>query len=157
MITECYIKGRFDYGVGKCAVVITEDVPKGEEKKVLHQVAWRVPESWQYGGETIEADQYNCEILAATYALQWCMQHNKQLVNIYANTTTCQKWYLRREFPESRKASAQAYIDMLEAYKKALDGHDGTEVVDRVFVEYIKKDDKNVWNWLVNDIALNVK
>ena len=33
MITECYIKGRFDYGVGKCAVVITEDVPKrrGEE------------------------------------------------------------------------------------------------------------------------------
>lgn len=157
MITECFIKGRFDYGVGKCAVVITEDVPKGEEKEVLHQVAWRVPESWEYNGETIVADQFNCEILAATYALQWCMQHKKQLVNIYANTTSCQKWYLRREFPESRKASAQAYIDMLEAYKKALDEHDGTEVIDRLFVEYIKKDDKNVWNWLVNDIALNVK
>lgn len=157
MITECYIKGRFDYGVGKCAVVITEDVPKGEEKKLLHKVAWKVPESWQYGGETIEADQFNCEILAATYALQWCMQNNKNLVNIYANTTTCQKWYFRGEFPEKRKAAGKAYLEMMDAYMKRMDELEGDNVNERIFAEYIKKDDKNEWNWLVNDIALNVK
>ena len=157
MITECYIKGRFDYGVGKCAVVITEDVPRDQEKTVLHQVAWRVPESWQYGGETIEADQFNCEILAATYALQWCMQQKKPIVNLYFNTTTCQKWYLREEFPESRKAMAKAYCQALEDYCCSMDGEAGKQVNERVYVEFIKKDDKNVWNRLVNDIALNVK
>lgn len=158
MITNCYIKGRFDNGVGKCAVVITEDAEKANgEAKLLHKVAWVVPESWQYNGETIVADQFNCEILAATYAIQWCMQNNKPMVNIYANTTSCQKWYLRREFPETRKASAKAYTDMLDAYKKSLDEHEKEPFLDSLYVEYIKKDDKNEWNWLVNDLALNVK
>ena len=127
MITECYIKGRFDYGVGKCAVVITEDVPRDQEKKVLHQVAWKTPEQWQYGGETIVADQFNCEILAATYALQWCIENDKKLVNIYANTKTCQKWYFRGEFPEARKVMGKAYLDMVDSYQSKVDemeGHD---------------------------------
>ena len=157
MITECYIKGRYDYGVGKCAVVITEDVQRGQEKVVLHQVAWRTPESWQYGGETIVADQQNCEILAATYALQWCMQQKKNLVNIYTNTTTCQKWYFRGEFPESRKAAGRAYLEMMDAYMKRMDDLEGNKVNERIFADYIPKNDKNPWNWLVNDIALNVK
>ena len=161
MITECYIKGRYDYGVGKCAVVITEDVPRDQEKTVLHQVAWRVPESWQYGGETIEADQFNCEILAATYALTWCLKHEKQLVNLYFNTTTCQKWYMRHEFPESRKAAAKAYLDMLAAYEKAMNEHDGQEVIDRIYVEWIKKDTTDekyaYFNDLVNMICEQVK
>ena len=97
MITECYIKGRCDNGVGKCAVVIKEG------GSIVHQVAWKVPDTWPYGGEIIEADQFNCEILAATYAMQWCTQHVKPLVNLYSNLNTCQKWYLRGEFPESRK------------------------------------------------------
>ena len=161
MVTECYIKGRFDYGVGKCAVVITEDVPKDEEKKVLHQVAWKVPESWPYAGETIEADQYNCEILAATYAMQWCMQHGKSLVNLYFNTNTCQKWYLRNEFPDNRKNSAKMFLDAKKEYYDTLNEHESQEVIDRIFVEWIPKnctDEKYMkFNNLLNKICEQVK
>lgn len=161
MITECYIKGRFDYGVGKCAVVITEDVPRDQEKVVLHQVAWRVPESWEYKGETIEADQFNCEILAATYALTWCLKHEKQLVNLYFNTTTCQKWYMRHEFPESRKAAAKAYLDVEHEYNyRPTDFQEGG-LSDRIYVEWIKKDTTDekyaYFNDLVNMICEKVK
>ena len=161
MITECYIKGRFDYGVGKCAVVITEDVPKGEEKKVLHQVAWRVPESWEYNGETIVADQFNCEILAATYALQRCTLHVKPLVNLYSNLNTAQKWYLRLDFPESRQAAAKMFVDAKKGYYAALNEHEGKEVIDRVYAEWVPKDTDEAkyadFNYLVNELAENVK
>lgn len=157
MITECYIKGRFDYGVGKCAVVITEDAMNPEDKKVLHQVAWKVPDEWSYNGETINADQFNCEILAATYALDWCMKNGKNLVNIYANTTTCQKWYMRCEFPESRSAAGKMYLDMSEGYQNYVDMTFGEQIRESIYAEYIKKDAKNEWNWLVNDLALGVK
>lgn len=151
MITECYIKGRCDWGVGKCAVVITE---KG---KLVHQVAWKVPESWSLNGETVEADQQNCEILAAIYAIKWCHQNKRGFLNMYVNTTTCQKWYMRMEFPKTREVMGGAYIEAFDAYYKDMDAHDGKHQEDRLFVEYMKKSHDSEWNWLVNDIATDVK
>lgn len=151
MITECFIKGRYDFGVGKCAVVIKE----GDE--IVHQVAWKVPQSWPYAGETIEADQYNCEILAATYALQWCTNKYTSAVNIYANTKTCQKWYMKGEFPESREAAAKMYTDAYAKYNEALNEYEGKEVAERVFADWVSKEDINEWNMLVNRLAEQVK
>lgn len=148
MITECYIKGRFDYGVGKCAVVIKED-------DVVHQAAWKVPQSWSYEGQTVEADQQNCEILAAVYALQWCKNNSKGLVNIYANTTTAQKWYYRIDFPDTRKVMAAAYKDAVESYYATLNR--GETIDDRIFADYIPKDDTNEFNKLVNQLAEQVR
>ena len=150
MITECFIKGRYDYGIGKCAVVIAED------GKVLHEVAWKVPDEWQYGGEAVKADQYNCEILAATYALQWCMEHDKQLVNIYANTTTAQSWYFLQRFPEGRVMGA-CYSDMVLKYYEHMNAKDGKEMKERLYADYIPKKDENEFNVLVNEIATKVK
>lgn len=151
MITECYIKGRFDYGVGKCAVVIAEI---GE---IVHQRGWKVPDRWDYNGEPVEADQFNCEILAATYALKWCLENNRKLVNIYANTTTCQKWYFRGEFPEARKVMGKAYLDIMDAFQRKVDETEGASVFEAVFAEYIPKKDENQFNMLVNEIAERVK
>lgn len=155
MITECFIKGRYDYGVGKCAVVIVE------EGKVIHQVAWKVPDSWQYGGETIEADQFNCEILAATYAVKWCTDNKKKLINIYSNLNTCGKWYHRQEFPETRQAAAKAYNDVVAEYYKWLDELEGNHVREGIYAEWIPKDCDEAkyaeFNYLMNDLAENVK
>ena len=151
MITECYVKGRFDYGVGKCAVVIAEN---GE---VVHQRGWAVPDRWDYEGEAVEADQFNCEILAATYALKWCMENDRKLVNIYANTTTCQKWYFRGEFTDARKVMGKAYLDMADAFQKAVDETEGRSVREAVFADYIPKKSDNTFNLLVNELALNAK
>lgn len=137
MITEAYTKGRFDYGVGKCAVVIVEG---GE---VIHQVAWRVPDSWEFNGDTIVADQYNCEILAATYVVNWCRQNGRKTLNIYSNLATCQKWYYRDDFPDGR-VMGKAFID---AHGKDID----------VYAEYIPKSSDNEFNQLVNELAENVK
>ena len=156
MITDCYIKGRFDNGVGKCAVVIAEGVPKSEERKVLHQVAWIVPAQWEYKGKVIVADQYNCEILAATYALQWCMEHDKQLVNIYANTTTAQSWYCLQRFPDGRVMGA-CYSDMVLKYYEHMNAKDGKEMKERLYADYMPKKDENEFNVLVNEIATKVK
>jgi hypothetical protein len=147
MITECYIKGRFDYGVGKCAVVIAEN------GKIVHQRGWRVPEAWDYEGEAVEADQFNCEILAATYALKWCMENDRNLVNIYANTTTCQKWYFRGEFTDARKVMGKAYLDMMDALQHKVEGMEGEHVREVVFAEYIPKKSDNMFNMLVNELA----
>lgn len=151
MITEAYIKGRFDYGVGKCAVVIAEG---GE---VVNTHAWVVPPTWEYDGEVVQADQFNCEILAATYALKWCLENNRKLVNIYANTTTCQKWYFRGEFPEARKAMGKAYLDMMTNLQSVVDETVVMPIREAVFAEYIPKKDENQFNMLVNDIAERVK
>ena len=147
MITECYIKGRFDYGVGKCAVVIAEN---GE---IVHQRGWKVTNQWWYDGQLVEADQYNCEILAGTYALKWCMENGKKLVNIYANTNTCQKWYFRGEFPDARTAMGKAYLDMMDALQRQLDSSEGTHVREAVFAEYMPKKKDNMFNRLVNELA----
>ena len=151
MITEAYIKGRFDYGVGKCAVVIVED---GE---VVNTHAWVVPPTWEYEGQMIQSDQFNCEILAATYALKWCLENNRKLVNIYANTTTCQKWYFRGEFPEARKVMSKAYLDMMANLQSVVDETVVMPVREAVFSEYIPKKDENQFNMLVNEIAERVK
>ena len=151
MITECYIKGRFDYGIGKCAVVIAEN---GE---IVHQRGWKVTNQWWYDGQLVEADQFNCEILAATYALKWCMENDKGLVNIYANTTSCQKWYFRGEFTEARKAMGKAYLDMKDALLRKVDGMEGEPVRDAVFAEYIPRKSDNMFNLLVNELAENAE
>lgn len=147
MITECYIKGRFDYGVGKCAVVISEN---GE---IVYHRGWVVPSTWDYEGQMVEADQYNCEILAATYALKWCMDNSRKLVNLYANTTTCQKWYFRGEFPDARAVMGKAYLDMMDALQRQIDSSEGTHVREAVFAEYMPKKKDNMFNRLVNELA----
>lgn len=152
MITECYIKGRYDNKVGKCAVVIVE------AGAVIHQVAWKVPSQWKYDGNVISADQFNCEILAATYAMQWCVNNKKTLVNIYANTNTCTKWYGRAEFPETRAAAAKAYTDVVTRFYECADAVDGTaELHDRICAEWIPKDCDEAkyaeFNHLLNEIA----
>ena len=157
MITECYIKGRYDFGSGRCAVVITEDTKQGSIKQVLHKVAWKVPDEWEYNGETIEADQFNCEILAAIYALKWCMDNGKKLVNIYANTTTCQKWYFRGEFPDARQVMGKAYLEMMEDFQRKVDEEEGQTEREVVFADYIPKNDANEFNKLVNDLAVNLR
>jgi len=151
MITECYIKGRFDYGVGKCAVVIAEN---GE---VVHQRGWTVPERWDYEGQLVEADQFNCEILAACYALKWCLENDRNLVNIYANTTTCQKWYFRGEFTDARKVMGKAYLDMADALQRKVDDAVVHPIREVVFADYIPKKSDNTFNLLVNELALNAK
>lgn len=140
MITECFVKGRFDYGVGKCAVVITEDVMPNEVKKVLHQAAWKVPPSWTYNGQVVIPDQYNCEILAAIYALRWCNENGKKSINIYTNTETSQRWYYLLKFPESREVMAKAYMDTI------IEGTD-------LYADYFPKNDPNEFNRLVNKLA----
>lgn len=151
MITECYIKGRFDYGVGKCAVVIVE------EGEIVKQHAWVVPSTWDYNGEMVEADQFNCEILAATYALKWCMENDRNLLNIYANTTSCQKWYFRGEFPDAREVMGKAYLEMMDALQRKVDETEGHPIREVVFSEYIPKTDENIFNQLVNELAMKVR
>jgi hypothetical protein len=148
MITECYIKGRFDYGKGKAAVVIVED------STLLHKVAWKVPDEWEYDGEAIVADQYNCEILAACYALDWCMKNNKELVNIYANTKTAELWYGEQAFPQSRMAMGKAFYNAYDDFCAKMDAK--KYVHRRVYGDYIPKDADSCWNRLVNDIAIKL-
>lgn len=136
MITECYVKGRFDYGVGKCAVVIVEG---GE---IHDQTAWTVPASWEYAGVTVNADQFNCEILAAVFAVRWCKRHGKKAVNIYANTNTAQKWYYRKDFPDGR-AMAKAFCD------------EADDTID-IYAEFMPKGNDNVYNRLVNELAESI-
>lgn len=133
MITECYIKGRFDFGVGKCAVVIVEGT------EIKYKVGWVVPAEFKYGGEVTQSDQFNCEILAAIYAVTWCKQNGKKIINVYANTSSCQKWYYRREFPESRAM-------MGKAFNEAAEGVD-------VYADFVPKVDDNEFNRLVNELA----
>ena len=151
MITEAYIKGRFDYGVGKCAVVIVE---VGE---IVSQRAWVVPDTWDYKGDAVEADQFNCEILAACYALKWCIDNDRKLVNLYANTTTCQKWYFNGVFPESREVMGKAFKDMRDDLQQKVDGMFDHPLHDVVYAEYIPKKSDNIFNKLTNELAENVK
>lgn len=137
MITEVYIKGRYDHGQGKCAIVVVE------ADEVLHKVAWAVPQSWPYGGETIPADQYNCELLAATYAAKWCREAGKKVVNIYTNNNATYKWYTMRQFPENR-TMGNAFLE------------ESKDIPD-IFGEYIPKKSDNIYNILVNEIAEKAK
>jgi len=135
MITEAYIKGRCDYGVGKCAVVIVEG------GKLKHQAAWKVGESFEFGGKSLAADQYNCEIIAACYVLDWCRKNERKFLNIYTNTKTCQKWYYRREFPEERELGKT-----FNEYAAGID----------IYADYIPKNSRSEGNMLVNDLATSV-
>ncbi len=135
MITEIYVKGRCDFGKGRYAVVIVESAT------IIHQISHVIGNSFSYNGQEILADQYNSEIVAVCYGLQWCKQHGSKAVNIYANTNICQKWYYRKEIPEGRVLRG--------AFLAAADGID-------VYADYIPKNDtKNEFNMLVNRLAEN--
>lgn len=136
MITECYIKGRYDNGKGKCAVVIVE------ADQIVHKVGWAVPQSWTYCNAVIEADQFNCEILAATYAAKWCRENGKKVVNLYTNNNSTYKWYTMRQFPEHR-FMGEAFLD------------ESKDITD-IFGEYIPKKSDNIYNLLVNELAEKV-
>jgi ribonuclease HI len=139
-VTECYIKGRYDYGVGKCAVVIVE------KAEIKHQVGWAVPETLTFDGETVKSDQFNCEIIAACYALKWCRDNSRKLVNFYTNNTSIYKWLGDGAFPENRTLS--------KTYKEYAEGFD-------IAAEYVPKDTSDEWlaqfNRLVNEIAMKAK
>ena len=134
MITEAYIKARCGNGVGKYAVVIVQ------QDVVIHKVAMRIGETFTVNDETLVADQYNCEIIAACYALDWCKRNNINSVNIYANTNTCQKWYYRKEIPQERTLGL-----FYDKYSDCMD----------VYADYIPKKDTNVYNVMMNDMALH--
>ncbi len=137
MITEVYVKGRCDFGQGRYAVVVVEAA------NVIHKIAYAIGKSFQYNGQEILADQYNCEIVAVCYALQWCKQNGKKSVNIYSNSNICQKWYYRKDIPEDRV--------LRDSFLAAADGLD-------IYADYIaKKDINNEFNVLVNQLAENVK
>ncbi len=137
MITECYVKGRLDYGIGKSAVVIVEG------DTILYKIAWVTPHFWLYKGEQIVADQYNCELLAATYALKWCKEHGKKVINIYTNNKAVSSWYNKLEFPENR-VMGRAFLE--EAIN-----------IGDIFSEFIPKNSDNDYNLLLNQIAEQVK
>lgn len=136
MITEAFIKGRCDFGKGKYAVVIVQG------GTIVHQTAYCIGEEFPFEGGTLPADQYNCEIVAACYALDWCRRNGIKAVNIYANTNTCQKWYYRKEIPAERVLG--------KFYAEYAEGID-------VYADYIPKKDVNQFNVLVNELAEKVK
>lgn len=137
MITDIYVKGRNDFGNGKYAVVIVQ----GED--IVHKVAYYVGRSFGYKGQTLDADQYNMEIVAICYALKWCKNNNVLAVNIFCNTKTCQKWYYHGEIPESR-VIRDSFFEM----SKGID----------IFADYIPKNDTdNEFNVLVNKLAETIK
>ena len=135
MVTEIYVKARCDFGTGKYAVVIVEN------DEVIHKVSYAIGKEFQYKGSMLKADQYNSEIVAVCYALQWCKLNGKNLVNIYSNANTCQKWYLRGDIPEERI--------LRESFFESKEGID-------VFADYIPKNSENEFNILVNEMAEKV-
>ena len=90
----------------------------------------------------LKADQYNTEIVAVCYALQWCKANGKKIVNVYCNTNTCEKWYYRNEIPEERI--------IRESFLECAQNID-------VYAEYIPKNSENEFNLLVNEMAQKAK
>jgi len=132
MITEAYVKSRYDFGIGKCAVLIVEG------GVLVGKHVWTVKQPFVYNGIQVTPNQYDLEILAAIWAVRWCREHGRKLVNIYTNTTTCQKWYMRRDFPDTRPFGS--------VFTEEAVGMD-------VFAEYIPKADDREFNRLMNELA----
>ena len=136
MVTEIYVKSRCDFGTGKYAVVIVEG---GE---VIHKISFVIGKEFPYKDTVLPADQYNSEIVAVCYALQWCKANGKNVANIYCNTNTCGKWYHRKEIPDNRI--------LRDSYFECSEGID-------VYAEYIPKSSDNEFNLLVNEMVENSK
>lgn len=136
MITEAYVKSRYDFGIGKCAVLIVEG------GVLVDKHVWAVRQPFIYKDIHVELNQFDMEILAAIWAVRWCVENNRKLVNIYTNTTTCTKWYERKEFPSSRPFG-----------KIFIEEADGIDVC----AEYIPKTDGDEFNQLMNIFAEEIK
>lgn len=142
MITEAYIKGRCDDGVGKLAIVIVEPEMETGELKIVAQQTWVAREPFPCFGMQITPNQFDMEIMAAIWAVNWCNENGRKAVNIYANTKSVTKWYQRMDFPESRPLG--------EAYRKKAAGLD-------IFADYAPKADENMFNQLVNRLAIEAE
>lgn len=142
MITEAYIKGRYDFGVGKCAIVIVEPDLDTGEMKVVTQQTWTTKASFHCGGMLVVPNQFDMEIMAAIWAVNWCQENDRKSVNIYCNTQSVTKWYQRKDFPESRPLG-QVYI-------KKSEGLD-------ICADWCPKGDDNMFNKLVNELAEKAK
>ena len=136
MITEVYIRGRYVNGEGECDVVIVE------RAEIKHKAFWAVPETFTFEGETVKSDQFNCEIIAACYALKWCRDNSRKLVNFYASNASICKWLGDGVFPEERILS--------KAYKEYAEGVD-------IAAEYLPDEWIEHFNSLMNDIGFKTK
>lgn len=142
MITEAYIKGRYDFGIGKLAVLIVEPDLETGELRIIDQKSWATKASFHCYGLLVAPNQFDMEITAAIWAVKWCKEHERKSLNIYANTSSVTKWYQRRDFPDTRPLG--------QAYVKLADGLD-------ICADYAPKADDNMFNKLVNELAEKAK
>lgn len=133
---DIYIKGRYDYGIGKCAVVVVDN---GE---VVYQKAKAFDDKTiTYKGVTVNNESINCEILSAICGVMIAKSRGAEEVTIYGNTQY-QKWYSKLDYPEGR-----TLMHVFESESKGM----------AVNAEFIHKADKNEYNQLVNTIALSIE
>lgn len=131
---DIYIKGRYDYGVGKCAVVVVDN---GE---VVYQKAKVIGDKTiTYRGITVENESINCEILAAICGVMIAKMRGAEEVTIYGNTKY-QKWYSKHDYPEGR-----TLMRVFDSESRGM----------TVKAEFIPKADENKYNQRVNTLALN--
>lgn len=131
-MTEAYIKARYDYGAGKCAVVM---VHNGE---ITDEHVWAVSQPFRHRGVMIAPDQFNCEILAAIWAVRWCRTYGIKDLRIITNTMSSTLWYGKRTFPEGR-VLAKTYCNEVLGMK--------------VSAEYLPKSSHNEYNKRMNHLA----
>lgn len=110
MITEAYIKGVCDSGMGKFAVVVVEYNPDTQSIGVVDRKYWSATKSVNCSGIAVEPNQANMETMAAIWAVTWCTKHNRRLLNIYADSEWVSQWYFRRDFPDTHSIG-KIYIE----------------------------------------------
>lgn len=128
---DIYIKGRFDKGIGKSAVVLSNNGAFYDSKAV------RWGDTISFRGYEVSADAFNCEIIAAICGVMLARKAGEQEVTIYTNTMV-HKWYSDLSYPENR-------VLMREF---ASESHGMT-----VNAAHIAKDDENIYNIMANDKA----
>lgn len=133
---EAFVKARFDDGVGSCVVLITEGCD------LVDKHLWKVRSPFEYKGIHVNPlNQFDLEILCMIWLMRWCKEKQVKVLNVYTNTSTCTKWYTRRDFPETRPFG-RIYIEESEG-------------ID-VLAEYIPKNDQREFNVLMNELAVRL-
>lgn len=132
-MTDVYIKGRYDMGRGKSAVICVKD------GKVLYEKVkvWE-DEMLSYKGYSGAVDAYNCEIIAAICGVMIADYYGDTEARILTNTKV-QKWYQCFDYPENRELMRLFEGITLDMY---------------ITSEHIPKDDPNPYNVKVNEMAL---
>ena len=57
----------------------------------------------------------------------------------------------------SREVMGKAYLEMMDTLQRKVDETEGHPIREVVFSEYIPKNDENIFNQLVNELAVSVK